>query len=1451
MNPKRFYQCTSPLLALPVACVLALMLMAGSALAQPSVTGVVATDVEEVEVTFDVDIDPTTGADVGNYQIWETALPANTVPVAAVSVIGDRAVLELGAELNTSLQYTLRSANVEPLGGGTGSALVDTVFEGDGGSGTVITPIADIHANIGAFDGQVVTVRAQVYLPTNYRSDLESGYIQDDSGRGINVFGTGSGVPALQDLGNIVEVTGTVTLFFTTVELEDITAVTVVSSGNAPLTAQTTTTAGANSAAFEGTYVEIAGDVTAVATNVGGATNYTVNDGSGPIVVRVHDTVGASSFNVGQTITARGAGSAFQSTFQILVGLTSDIFLGGGGPDTTPPTVSAAAAGTDTSVNVTFSEAIDATTGGVAGNYSVFETAAPGNTVSVASASVSGSSATLTLASALSDGTGYTVQVTGVEDIAGNAIAGSNSATFTYTVSTATPIADIHANTAAFEGQVVTVRGQVYIPTDYRSDLDSGYIQDSSGRGINIFGTGSGVPALQDLGNIVEVTGTVTLFFTTVEIADITSVTVISSGNTPLTAQTVTTSGASNSAFEGTYIGVSGNVSSVATNVGGATNYTVNDGSGPIIVRVHNTLGASSFNVGQTITARGAGSAFQTDFQILVGLTSDIFLGGGGPDTTPPTVTGAGAPSDTQVSVNFSEAVDTVTGGNAGNYSVFETATPANTFSVSSASASGSSATLNLGSALSEGVGYTVQVTSVEDLAGNAIAGSNSATFTYSASSATPIADIHANTAGFEGQVVTVRGQVYIPTNYRTDVDSGYIQDGSGRGINLFGNGSGVPALQDIGNIVEVTGTVALFFTTVEIEDITSVTVISSGNTPLAPQVVTTSGASNAAFEGTFIEVNGDITSVATNVGGATNYTVNDGSGAVLVRVHNTTGASSFSQGQTITARGAGSQFQSDFQILVGSPTDIFVDGGGPDTTPPTVASATGTAVRQIRVNFSEALAAAGAQNATNYSVFQTSTPANTIGVSAAAAAGSSVTLSLAADMTDGVGYTVQVSNVEDLAGNAIAGGNSATFTFSSSGVTPIAVIQANPQAFVDQEVTIEGQVYIPTLSRGTLPSGYIQDSSGRGINVFGSGAEGSAFQDLGTVVRMTGTITLFFTTVEIENISNVTVVSTGNPPLQPTPLLTTDASSSAYEGTYIRVNGTITAKATNVGGATNYTIVDDAGSITARVDDDLGATDYDVGETVWASGAGSQFQTTFQVTVGNVSDLTNVEPPDLSGPIVLQAFLETETRVVARFNEPVANSFGTEPANFSVSNGTDTVTASSASHSAGSAVVTVTLSSAVSLDDDWTLTILNAEDEDGNRTLSQSIELRAPPPTQASLDGPANTFLPREGEVYPITVVVPASLFDGESLQGEVQLRIFDLQGRRKLTLYDSRFDLSLNLRLAQDLEVTVEWDGYDEFSERVSAGAYVAHLAVVDRITGARTNAQMPVVVATRLDR
>ncbi len=289
-----------------------------------------------------------------------------------------------------------------------------------------ITPIADIHANLGALTGTVVQIQGQVYCPGDYRNDGNvSGYVQDASGRGINLFGTNfsTGFTDLNNTGNIVKITGTVAVFFTTVEIVSY-EVELISSGNPPLSpAVQASTLAAAAASNEGTYIEASGVISDIDSSSATATNVTITDCSGPVIIRIDADVVAQPvpYVVGQQLTASGAGANFGGQGQILVCSASEISAGGITGDVCPPVLLTADISGASEITLGWDEAIDPVTGGTTGNYSVFETATPANTVSVTAANVAGTDVVLTLGSALSAGVAYTVCAENVEDTAGNA----------------------------------------------------------------------------------------------------------------------------------------------------------------------------------------------------------------------------------------------------------------------------------------------------------------------------------------------------------------------------------------------------------------------------------------------------------------------------------------------------------------------------------------------------------------------------------------------------------------------------------------------------------------------------------------------------------------------------------------------------------------------------------------------------------------------------------------------------------------------------------------------------------------------------------------------------------------------------------------------------------------------------------------------------------------------
>ncbi len=103
----------------------------------------------------------------------------------------------------------------------------------------------------------------------------------------------------------------------------------------------------------------------------------------------------------------------------------------------------------------------------------------------------------------------------------------------------------------------------------------------------------------------------------------------------------------------------------------------------------------------------------------------------------------------------------------------------------------------------------------------------------------------------------------------------------------------------------------------------------------------------------------------------------------------------------------------------------------------------------------------------------------------------------------------------------------------------------------------------------------------------------------------------------------------------------------------------------------------------------------------------------------------------------------------------------------------------------------------------------------------------------------PARTFLPVAGQTLPVRFTTRTG--------SHTMLRIFDMEGRLVLTLYDSAFDPPASVLPG---EYTLRaWDGRDEEFELVPAGLYIIHLSSVDRKTGDEKTETAPAVVATRL--
>jgi len=902
------------------------------------------------------------------------------------------------------------------------------------------------------------------------------------------------------------------------------------------------------------------------------------------------------------------------------------------------------------------------------------------------------------------------------------------------------------------------------------------------------------------------------------------------------------------------------------------------------------------------------------------------------------------------VAVAFTDSLDAASATDVSHYTLTpQGGAPALTLQQATLQENQRTVVLVTAEALPASATYDVTVSGVTGRHGAPLDPGGPATLVTVAGTVTGIDAIHGDLNSYLGLDVTVIGEVYVTASSSGGTPSGYIQDGTGRGINLFG--SPLQTVTDtVGSVVEVSGTVTQFFTTIELTPFTA-TQIASRMPPLGPHVLSASQAGSSAWEGTYIQTSATLTGPPAASGTTnTTYPAADQGAAITFRVRNSTGIdpAGFTTGDVVAGAGAGSSFQSSWQITVGNAADFHKGGGGGDITPPSLVSASGMGgTSTVGVTFSEALGV-GAATAANYTLYPTGNPGSPIAVTAAAANGATVTLTLASPLVAATGYTVAVSHVQDLAGNTIPAGSTVTFTagtpapFTVTGVfqfgadyigvgfskrvnateaiqashyaftpslsiagavlqdngqtvilhtaalpsaTPyaatvtgvtsatgealagsgpfnfttasgtvvnIAAIQADPAAWSSQTVTVIGQAYLPVGSRGGTPSGYIQDGSGRGLNVFGGSVQ-AAVNDRGSVARVSGAISVYFTTTEITGYTAV-AVATGQPRLGPRVLTVAQANSSQWEGTYIQTTATLTAITASGSSNYNYDATDGAANITFRIGNGLGIppTRFAVGDQVTGAGAGGAFQSTFQVNIGNLDDfgLAGGGGPDVTPPTLASASGSAGSALVTVvFSEAVQPAAASLPANYQVypaGNPAASIVVTGAALASGARSVDLTLAGPLTAGTAYTVAAQNIADLAGNVMAAGTIVSFTPlqpPPDRAKLTGvngapfPPVTLvrnLSAAGEVFRFEIAGPAG--------GKASCRVFDMQGRLMRVLYDGTLNDTGRHALT--------WDARDESFELVPTGAYICHLAITG-VSGGKSETTAPIVVSARLTR
>ena len=466
------------------------------------------------------------------------------------------------------------------------------------------------------------------------------------------------------------------------------------------------------------------------------------------------------------------AGSAVTFSVQTIKGVEYAFFSGIGGnysasygTDTTAPTVtstSPAAGATAVAVNAvitaTFSEAMNAAT--INTNTFLLRNSANALVPAAVTWDAATRTARLTPSAALAGTSTYTAQVVGgpgsprAEDVSGNPAAGLTWS-FT-TAAVATCPCSGWGSSATPANPSVNDPSAVELGVKFRTDVD-GFI--------------TGVRFYKGASN----TGT--------HIGSVWS----SSGNRLATA---TFSGETATGWQqvnfSTPVAVTANTVYVASyfapngNYAGDNNYFTSTGidSGPVHLLRSGVSGSNG------VYSYGSASSFPSQsFQDSNYWVDVVFSTTTGPDTTPPVVT-ANAPAsgatgvalNTAVTVTFNEAIDPATVST----STFELRNPANTLIVSSVSynASTRTATLTPGAALAGSTSFTATVRGgaadprIKDLAGNALAGNSSWSFTTSTVSGPNCpCSAWSPTATPTNPSVNDPSAVELGVKFRTDID--------------------------------------------------------------------------------------------------------------------------------------------------------------------------------------------------------------------------------------------------------------------------------------------------------------------------------------------------------------------------------------------------------------------------------------------------------------------------------------------------------------------------------------------------------------------------------------------------------------------------------------------------------------------------------------------------------
>lgn len=299
------------------------LVLDGGDLTPPELTSVTATTATSVLLTFSEPVESITAETLANYQI-DNGLTVSSSELQSNQI----SVLLTTSDQVENTVYTITVNNVEDLAGNVIAA--NSTIQFTGFEPFTYDQIADIQNNLDDYLGQTVTVQGVVTIGDGllYAGKTQF-YIQDDSGRGIQIFDHTPFSPVYVR-GDRIEVTGEVGLYtgsggsYYDVQLTDATATLISQNNELPDPYEMT---GTEEYEMNGTWAEVTGEIIDIWDSTYGFYQIVVQAAGFDLDLQFWDSTGANveEYVIGDNIRAHGIIAFYESVPQFSCAYSEDI----------------------------------------------------------------------------------------------------------------------------------------------------------------------------------------------------------------------------------------------------------------------------------------------------------------------------------------------------------------------------------------------------------------------------------------------------------------------------------------------------------------------------------------------------------------------------------------------------------------------------------------------------------------------------------------------------------------------------------------------------------------------------------------------------------------------------------------------------------------------------------------------------------------------------------------------------------------------------------------------------------------------------------------------------------------------------------------------------------------------------------------------------------------------